>query len=619
MPTPWPTGSISTAVTRSPSASLSQSGVKCRAKSEIGCAHARRTVLARFVPPVGSAFRFGTMDLNLATAHEAIAAAIPDRECIVFRDRRFTWARGHRPHAPAREHAARRAASAAVAERERARRPRVGPGPPRALPLQRQRVPRGHARRVTRRGVAPFNVNYRYVDGGAALPARRLAARRRSSTTPRSRRRSPRCAPTLPDARACCSRSPTSRGNDAAARRASTTRTRSPRASPTPPPVDAVARRPLHPLHRRHDRHAEGRAVAPGRHLRRGARRPRPRHRRGVRRPRRASSQRRTNGGAAHAARAAVHARRRATGSRFITLDRGRHRRHARRRPSASTPPTSGRPSSARRSSILLIVGDAFARPLLDELERRRLRPVARCIVLVSGGAPLSAAAEGASSSRMLPDADDRRRPRLVGDRRGRRTHVSAAGADATTGHVHARRRALRARQRGPHARARRRRRRDRLARAARPRAARLPRRRGQDRAHLPGRSTACATRCPATGPGCGADGDDRAARPRLGDDQLRRREDLRRGGRAGAQRPPRGVRRASWPAARASGGATRWSPSCSCATGSARHRRRARSTSARSTSPATSCRRRSSSSTRSCARPSGKADYRWARTTAST
>ncbi len=32
------------------------------------------------------------MDLNLATAHEAIAAAIPDRECIVFRDRRLTWA-----------------------------------------------------------------------------------------------------------------------------------------------------------------------------------------------------------------------------------------------------------------------------------------------------------------------------------------------------------------------------------------------------------------------------------------------------------------------------------------------------------------------------------------------
>ena len=32
------------------------------------------------------------MDFNLAQVHEAIAAAIPDRECIVFRDRRLSWA-----------------------------------------------------------------------------------------------------------------------------------------------------------------------------------------------------------------------------------------------------------------------------------------------------------------------------------------------------------------------------------------------------------------------------------------------------------------------------------------------------------------------------------------------
>lgn len=31
------------------------------------------------------------MEFNLATINEAIAAAIPDRECIVFGDRRFTW------------------------------------------------------------------------------------------------------------------------------------------------------------------------------------------------------------------------------------------------------------------------------------------------------------------------------------------------------------------------------------------------------------------------------------------------------------------------------------------------------------------------------------------------
>jgi 3-oxocholest-4-en-26-oate---CoA ligase len=31
-------------------------------------------------------------ELNLAAAHEAIAAAVPDRDCVIFRDRRLTWA-----------------------------------------------------------------------------------------------------------------------------------------------------------------------------------------------------------------------------------------------------------------------------------------------------------------------------------------------------------------------------------------------------------------------------------------------------------------------------------------------------------------------------------------------
>jgi acyl-CoA synthetase (AMP-forming)/AMP-acid ligase II len=29
--------------------------------------------------------------LDLATLHEAISAAVPDRECLVWRDRRWTW------------------------------------------------------------------------------------------------------------------------------------------------------------------------------------------------------------------------------------------------------------------------------------------------------------------------------------------------------------------------------------------------------------------------------------------------------------------------------------------------------------------------------------------------
>ena len=32
------------------------------------------------------------MDFNLAEIHEAIARAVPERECLVFRDRRLSWA-----------------------------------------------------------------------------------------------------------------------------------------------------------------------------------------------------------------------------------------------------------------------------------------------------------------------------------------------------------------------------------------------------------------------------------------------------------------------------------------------------------------------------------------------
>jgi len=30
--------------------------------------------------------------LNLAAIHEAIAAAVPERDCVIFRDRRLSWA-----------------------------------------------------------------------------------------------------------------------------------------------------------------------------------------------------------------------------------------------------------------------------------------------------------------------------------------------------------------------------------------------------------------------------------------------------------------------------------------------------------------------------------------------
>ena len=181
----------------------------------------------------------------------------------------------------------------------------------------------------------------------------------------------------------------------------------------------------------------------------------------------------------------------------------------------------------------------------------------------------------------------------------GQLSHVSAGGGRDDR-HVPARAGQPRAVGR-PRPRARARRRRARLAGQERPAGARLPRRPGQDRAHVPGRSTASATPCRATAPGSRRRRH-RAARPRRGDDQLGRREDLRRGGRGGDQGPPGRVRLRRRRAARASGGATRWSPIVRLRDG-ARPATPTCSTRRRATSPGTSCRRRSCSSTRSSAR----------------
>src|SRR3546814_11412387 len=44
--------------------------------------------------PYTTLFRSGdrSMEFNLAQVHEAVAAAVPDREAIVWRDRRLTYA-----------------------------------------------------------------------------------------------------------------------------------------------------------------------------------------------------------------------------------------------------------------------------------------------------------------------------------------------------------------------------------------------------------------------------------------------------------------------------------------------------------------------------------------------
>ena len=129
--------------------------------------------------PATSAPRSGSMRspmLNLAAIHEAIAAAVPERECLVFRERRLSAGRGHGSHPAARRRAAPPRARLPPRAR-RPRRPRVRPGPRRALPLQRQRVSRGHARRV---------------QGARRAVQRQLPLRRRGAALPVPRRRGAR-------------------------------------------------------------------------------------------------------------------------------------------------------------------------------------------------------------------------------------------------------------------------------------------------------------------------------------------------------------------------------------------------------------------------------------------
>ena len=244
------------------------------------------------------------------------------------------------------------------------------------------------------------------------------------------------------------------------------------------------------------------------------------------------------------------------------------------------------------RVSALQIVGDPFARPLLDELEQARLRPVRPAVPALGRRRPVGAG-EG-PPGRRAPRPPHRRRARLVRDR--------AAGGGGSADRLPAR--AVDGRAGGrPHPPPGPRGRRDRLARPVGPGAARVPGRRGQVTGDVPRRRR----RAPRGGRRPGAPAGrrvDRAAGPRLGHDQHRRREGVRRGGRAGAHRPPgRGRRGGRRPAQRAVGIRDRGG-----AVGPAGRRRRRTTTSCAPTagapSPATRCPRRSAGSTGSSAPP---------------
>ena len=114
----------------------------------------------------------------------------------------------------------------------------------------------------------------------AALPARRRRRARRSCSTASSRRRSRRCATELPLLTAFVVVDDDSGAPRRTRRRRRRVRSRARGVVAGARLRAAIGRRPLHPLHRRHHRDAQGRHVARRGHLLRRVRRRQPRRRR---------------------------------------------------------------------------------------------------------------------------------------------------------------------------------------------------------------------------------------------------------------------------------------------------------------------------------------------------
>ena len=134
------------------------------------------------------------MEFNLADLHDAVTDAIGDRECIVWRDRRLTYAEV----ADRTNRLANHLIAAGLGADGRARRPRRArerAGPPGLLPPQRQRVHRGDARRLQGPGGA-VQRELPLRRRGAALPAQRRGRHAPSCSTPPSPTAWPRCCPT---------------------------------------------------------------------------------------------------------------------------------------------------------------------------------------------------------------------------------------------------------------------------------------------------------------------------------------------------------------------------------------------------------------------------------------
>ena len=97
--------------------------------------------------------------------------------------------------------------------------------------------------------------------------------------------------------------------------------------------------------------------------------------------------------------------------------------------------------AARERATLLTIVGDAYARPMIDEL-RARHYDLASLRQLATGGA-LTGPAQQARAARPVAARDDHRRLRRVGDGRDGVRRVDEGRADAGVPPVGGRRRAL--------------------------------------------------------------------------------------------------------------------------------------------------------------------------------
>ena len=226
------------------------------------------------------------MVLTVGDVHEAIAAPRPADEALVFRERRLSWLelteRTRRLANVLHE-----AGLGCHTERNELE-PWESGQDHLAIYLHNGNEYLEAMLGAFKARVAPFNVNYRYV----AEELRYLLTDADARAVVVHSTFAPTLAEVLPDVPAPAARAPGPRRQrprpacparqwyEAGAGRRQCRR----------PPVDALAGRPLHPVHRRHDRHAEGRAVASGRRvagvLRRAPRPPRRPRRRRPRPPR---------------------------------------------------------------------------------------------------------------------------------------------------------------------------------------------------------------------------------------------------------------------------------------------------------------------------------------------